>query len=494
MGLADRPAILAGDREVSWATLEAEIGRFADAYRRTGVAPGMRVLLLLDDSPELVAAYLGAIRAGAVAVAINTRSTPDDLQYYIEDSDARLVLIEPAYRDRFQAAAGRIAGAQPVAIEASADGLGRFLGGANPAAPAVEMAPDDMALWVYTSGTTGRPKGVVHAHRAATIIDRHLRENFGLQPGERLFCTSKIFFAYCVGNALLAGLKAGVTLIVERDWPSPELALATIARHRPQIVFSVPSLYQRIEVDGLAEEPPFRSVRSYVSAGEKLPLPILERWQAATGKPILEGIGTSETLALFIANTPAMNRPEATGKPMPWAEVELRDESGAPITAPNTNGNVWIRMPSLFVRYWNQPERTQAAFDGSWFCTGDVFSRDEEGWLYHQGRRDDLLKVRGQWVSPGEVEEHALELPEVAEAAAVAVTEPSGLAVLALFVVTHDPCLEAKTLLDRLKPGLAPHKLPRHVRMVPRIPRTATGKVQRFLLRRAFVESLKSAS
>lgn len=484
-GRGDVLALVCGDRSLSYFQLDRLACRYGNAMLAAGVTRQQPVLLLLDDGPDLVAAYLGAIKAGLVAVALNTRMAAKDLAHALGDSGAPLLLAETGLMGLVGEAAP-LTPARPRVVDS--DGFDAFLGNASDQLASAEMDPEESALWMYTSGTTGQPKAAVHVHASLALGERHVRENLGINPGDRIFSTSKLFFAYALGHCLLGALRCGATLVLHRGWPDATAAAAEIARSRPKVVLSVPSLYRLMLKDGFAITEPFREVRTWVSAGENLPEDLCRRWMAETGGLMLEGIGATEALFLFIASTPTAMNPGACGRPLPWAEAQLRTPTGDIITTPDLPGDLWVRMASLFRRYHNRPDVTQRVLRDGWWKTGDVFSVDAEGWWRPQGRSDDMIKVSGQWVSPSEVEEAALMVPGVADAVAVGIPNEDGLIRLVLYAVAetgeHPPILEAR-IIESLRAKLAIFKCPRTVRFLETIPRTATGKVQRFKLREA---------
>jgi benzoate-CoA ligase family protein len=484
-GRGETLAIISGDRTLTYDQLNRLACRFGNAMLAAGVTRQQPVLMLLDDGPELVAAYLGAMKAGLVAVALNTRLSPKDLSHALGDSGSPLLLAETSLKDLAEES---LALAHASARVVESEGFEDFLAGASDQLDSADMAPEDMALWMYTSGTTGTPKGAVHVHGSIPLGERHVRENLGLLPGDRIFSTSKLFFAYPLGHCLIGALRCGGTLVLHRGWPDAAAAAEVIERTRPKVVLSVPSLYRILLKDGMASSDSFKSVRTWVSAGENLPADLCRRWMEETGGLMLEGIGATEALFLFIASTPQAMKPGACGRPLPWAEAQLRTPSGEPITEPDTPGDLWVRMDSLFRRYHNRPDVTQRVLKDGWWKTGDVFSVDTDGWWSPQGRSDDMIKVSGQWVSPAEVEEAALMVPGVADAVAVGIPNEDGLVRLVLYAVPEagerEPVLEQR-IVETLRSKLAIYKCPRTVRFLEVIPRTATGKVQRFKLREA---------
>jgi len=302
-----------------------------------------------------------------------------------------------------------------------------------------------------------------------------------------LFATSKLFFAYALGTCLFGGLRLGATTILHGAWPTPEGVRGVLEAHRPDVVFSVPALYRGLLRAGIAGEAPFRAVRTWVSAGEKLSEVLYTRWSEATGAAIVEGMGTSETIYMFLTNRPGDTVPGSAGYPAPRAQVRLVGDDGAPLTRPGEQGMLQVLMASTCDRYWNRQERTQAVMNGAWFSTGDLFTFDERGRWYHQGRRDDMLKLSGQWANPAEIEECVLALPELADAAAIGVNDGDGPMRTILYAVparTVDAGVRLEETIRRaIAERLPAHKCPRHIRFVPELPRTASGKVQRFRLR-----------
>ena len=349
------------------------------------------------------------------------------------------------------------------------------------------MSPDDMAFWIYSSGTTGRPKAAVHLHRNVLISDRHLVENLGVKPGDRLLCSSKLFFAFSLGHLLLGGLRAGAAIILHKGWPEPNSIATLVKTQRPDYFFSVPTFYRNLLNAGVADDPAFANIRCCVSAGEGLPTALFEKWQKKTGTAIFEGIGSSETVYLFIANNPASFRAGSSGRPQPWVETRLFDDNQQPVTNPDTPGLLWVKMGSACDRYWNRPHKSHDTFVDGWYCTGDMFSFDAQGWWQHLGRQDAMLKISGQWVSPIEIEEQAMSANNVVDAAVVGAVNEDGLTRAMMFVVPGNPPEDRETfcqdLTNHLRKKLSIYKCPRKIRLVEQLPRTDTGKLKRFVLR-----------
>lgn len=491
-GLGETTAILSGERALSYRELEAEVNRHGNALRAHGIARGDRVLFLMDDSPELVAAYLGTLRIGAVAVALSVRLAPRDLLYVIQDSGCRVLYADNQFLDLYTHIAGEIA--QPPRVVTHGETpqppftpLADFLGGQPTSLASEPMGREEVGFWLYSSGTTGRPKAVMHPHRSVLVADCLERELLGVGPGDRVFTTSKLFFGFALGHSLMGGLQCGATIILSPAWPEPGLIIDTVERHRPTVLFSTPVMYRNLLRAGAPARPAFRAIRHFVSAGEKLPEVLYEDWNELCGKPILDGIGASETVFLFLFNRPQDSHAGSSGRPVPWAEVRLVDEAGGDITEPDRPGLVAIRTSCQFVGYWNLPEASARALRGGWYFPGDMFSFDAQGRWYYQGRADDMLKISGQWVSPAEIEACALGVSGVAEAAVIGTPNEDGLTRMTLFAVAADAAADrerlAASIQESLKATLSIYKCPRSVRFVDQLPRTPTGKIQKFRLR-----------
>lgn len=498
-GLAARPAIIAGDRVYSYAGLAQEVARAAGALRALGVGVGERVLMVVDDRPEFFFVYLGAMKIGAVPVALSLRLSASELRFVIEDSAATVIVADPMFAGLCRAA---MAGLDPaprlIISDISAepgdggpigglDDLGALMQGQPPELASVELSRDDMAFWMYTSGTTGTPKGAVHAIRSLESCESYLQQVYGAKAGDKLFCSSKLFFAFSIGHALMGALRLGCTAILHSGWPSPEAVADVVERHRPDMVFSVPTLYRALLQAGVADTPAFRAVRRFIAAGERLPETVFEQWLAATGRPILEGIGATEALVMFIGNRPDDYTPGATGKPFPGVEVRLTTDQDEPMTEIGSPGVLWVRAPTLAAGYFGQPEKTAAVLRDGWYRTGDVFTVDAKGVYRHQGRSDDMLKISGQWVSPAEIEEHVLRHPRVSNAAVIGIANEAGLVRLTLCLEPIDLSVDRDALqaelTEKLTAELSIYKCPRRFVYLDEMPMTATGKVQRFRLR-----------
>ena len=480
-------ALLCGEERLTYAELAAAVRRAAGALAGFGVQPEERVVLLMRDTPEFAAAWLGAVYAGAIAVALNNRLSEEDCAHILADSAARLAIVDESF------VAARPALTRKLEREGRLALLPAWRKRLRKAheATAFEVAPEAPALILYSSGTTGRPKGIVHSHRAINCAGLSLRA-LGIGAGERVFTSSKLFFAYGIEHGLLAPLALGGTAVLYPDWPDAPAVVDIVARHAPAAVFSVPTMYRRLLAEPPASLAPFRRVRRFIAGGERLSGRLVAQWREAVGGELLNLYGMSETFCACVLTPPGSSDGTRTGTPLEGVEVRLLDESENE-PAPGTPGVLWVRHPAQANSYLNLPEPTRAQFRDGWFCSHDLFIRDADGYLVHQGRSDELLKVAGQWVQPGELEEAAASAPLVSEAACVPVCDADGLERLALFVTVRGSPAEALPAVTAACERLLPrHKRPKWLRAVAELPRTATGKVQRYKLREVLERELAS--
>lgn len=484
-------ALVCGNETVSFTQLDAQANRAGNALRALGIVAEDRVLLVMVDRPVFFFAYLGLLKIGAVPCALNLRLSIDDLAHTFADSGVRIVLVDEDFVPTCERAIATMRGPKPrmVIAHGEAQGyetLGPLMDAASPDLVAVLRSPDAPGFWMYSSGTTGKPKAVIHAQRTVFAATAVLGDLMKVGPGDRVFCTSRLFFAYALGHLMFATVQLGGTVVLFAGWPDANAAAQTIERHRPTVVLSVPTFYRNMLRDGVAGQPAFKKVRHYMSAGEKLPRHLFTRWMGATDHAILDGIGATETCFDFLSNRPDAVRPGTCGLPTPGTEVKLVADNGAPIHAPHRPGVLWVRLASVAAGYWNSPLLSRAAFKDGWYRTNDMFSYDADGFYEYLGRADDMLKISGQWVSPAEIEEQVLKHPEVAEAAVIGMPNEDGLVRLVLFVVapqvTDRPAFE-KSLQDALIAALSIYKCPRRMVYVDAMPVTATGKIQRYALR-----------
>lgn len=481
----ERLALLCGDEALSYRELAGRMHASAAALRALGLRRGDRVVLLMRDTPECAAAWLGAVHMGAVAVTVNPRLSDAECRHVVADSGARFAIVEDvvAAAQRSLAShlaqAGRlvIAGEPMRAVPAWRDHLR-----ASAPAPAVDAGEDAAAFCLYSSGTTGKPKGMAFGHQAVLSVGEAFRA-FGVGDGDRVFTTSKLYFAYGLEHALLAPLALGLTSILCAEWPEAGPVVRVVERHRPSAMLSVPTVYRRLLTEAAGMLAAFRPLRRFVAAGERLSPQLVAQWQQATGSELLNLYGMSETFCACMVTPPGSSSGERTGRPLPLAEVRLRDAQDREPAAGDP-GVLWVRHPAMTRSYLNLPAQSAEQFRDGWFCSRDIFLRDGAGFFVHQGRSDELLKVAGQWVRPGEIEEAVALDPAVAEAACVPVLDGDGLQRLALFVTARaDSAGTARAAAAACERVLPPHKRPKWVRTVAELPRTASGKVQRFKLR-----------
>jgi benzoate-CoA ligase len=488
-----RTALLCGEAAVSYAELAARVRAASAAVRSLGVAPGERVLLLMRDTPQFAAAWLGAVRAGAVAIALNNRLPEVDYRHILQDSGARLVVVEDVFATARPDLTDELARERRISVagqcppgRSSWDAQCAAARGDEPPYPAGDDSP---AFALYSSGTTGRPKGIVHRHRVFRHVGAAFR-TIGVGEGDRVFGTSKFFFAYGLEHGLLAPLAAGATAVLFPDWPDADAVIAVVSRHRPSALFSVPTTYRRLLAEPAGRLAPLASIRRFVAAGERLTPQLVDQWKRATGGELLNLYGMSETFCACMMTPPGESDGVRTGKPYPGVELRLIPPAGE--EAAGDTGVLWVRHPAQALGYLNRPQETKEQFQDGWFCSRDLFRRDAAGFYVHQGRSDELLKVAGQWVQPGELEEVAARESSVGEAACVPVEDADGMLRLALFVTAQREAQaaerDAATACERTLPR---HKRPKWVRAVAELPRTATGKVQRYKLREILERELR---
>lgn len=504
-GRGDKTAIryAADGSSLSYAEVAEAAARAGNGLLELGLQIEQRVMLLLLDTPEFPAAFFGAIRAGLVPVPTNTLLKPADYRYLLQDSRARALVVSAPLLRKVTPILGElrflrhlIVGSDPdggpVEIPDTPDGIAvhrleEIMAAASPELDPVILGKDDPCLWLYSSGTTGFPKGTVHLQHDMLVCCRTYGHHvLRLGEGDVTYSVAKLFFAYGLGNALYFPFHVGATTVLHPGRPTPETVFEVLAEYRPTVFYSVPTGYGALLAYPEPPEPEaLSSLRVCVSAGEALPGTLLERWQRRYGVPILDGIGSTEVLQMFISNRPDDVKPGSTGKIVPGYGARVVDEHDHDVPRGEV-GDLLIRGDSTCAFYWNKHEQTKDTIQGHWIRTGDKYRVDEDGYFWYQGRTDDMLKVGGIWVSPFEVEATLMEHPDVLEAAVVGAEDDDRLIKPKAFVVLEDN-LPDETMGDELKSWvkdrLAPYKYPRWIEFTESLPKTATGKIQRYRLR-----------
>ena len=481
-GRADKPAIRTLAETVTYGQLAERVNRAGNALLARGLVPGDRVMMVIKDCPAFFYVFWGAIKAGLVPIPPNTLLRAGDYAYMFEDSGCRLVVYSREFAAEIEPALGQV----PVKA-LSVDAFEAEMAKASPALEPRLAAPEDDCFWLYSSGSTGRPKGAVHLQRDMVVTSELYGVRvLGVREDDVSFSAAKLFFAYGLGNGMTFPLWTGGTAVLDERRPTPDTTFEIVEKFRPTLYYGVPALYAA-QLLALEKGPrDFSSVRACVSAGEALPAEIFRRWKERTGTVILDGIGSTEALHIFIANSLADHRPGTSGRPVPGYEARILDENGQPV-APGASGRLWIRGESAAKYYWNKPEKTAETMVDGWLNTGDTYRADTDGYLVYDGRSDDMLKVGGIWCSPVEIESCLIGHAAVLEAAVVGHADENDLVKPKAFVVLKDPGTGGPALTEELmalcKKSLAPYKYPRWVEFVTDLPKTATGKIQRFKLR-----------
>jgi benzoate-CoA ligase family protein len=494
-GRGDKLAFVDDRTSLTYRSLAERVNRAGNVLRGLGVRMEQRVLLVLEDTVTFPALFFGAIKIGAVPVPVNTMLTSEDYDYLLRDSRAVAVVVSAALWPKLAPiVAGQPflehvliddAGVESGAVPEGAVSLSARIRDALPALLAAPTVADDVAFWLYTSGSTGKFKGAVHtqSHLVQTA-ELYAVGVLGIREDDRVFSAAKLFFAYGLGNALSFPLYVGATAILMAERPTVSAVRRRLDEQQPTIFCGVPTLFASLLADPALAAP--RSLRVSTSAGEALPRDIGERWRERMGTDILDGIGSTEMLHIFLSNRHGDVRYGTTGKVVPGYEIKILDEHGAPVPAGGV-GDLWVRGPSSAIAYWNKRDLSLATFQGAWTRTGDDYLRDPEGYYVYQGRSDDMLKVGGIYVSPFEVEAALVSHERVLEAAVVGHKDEHDLVKPKALVVLKNQEHASEALADELrahvKATLAPYKYPRWIEFVRELPKTATGKIQRFKLR-----------
>lgn len=488
------------DRDTyTYADLYARTNACGQALRELGVQAEQRVVLLMLDTVDFVAAFLGAMKIGAVPVPLNTLLKPQDYTFFLRDSRAVAAIVSDTLLPTFEAAlVDRPVSLRHIAVSSTPlkgasqhhahANFDELLARAKTTLEPAATTPDDVAFWLYSSGSTGTPKGAIHLHAHLMRTAAYYAQGvLGLREDDVVYSAAKLFFAYGLGNALTFPLSVGATAVLSAERPTPAAVMRTMQMFRPTVFCGVPTLFASLLADpGVKAHGLSPALRISTSAGEGLPRHIGEAWRARFGSDILDGIGSTEMLHIFLSNRPADLRYGTTGKAVPGYELKLLNDDGAPVPD-GEEGSLWVRGETACAGYWNQRDRSLATFHGPWTRTGDRYLKDTDGYFTYCGRADDMLKVGGIWVSPFEVESALAAHVVVLEAAVVGAADADGLIKPKAFIVLkseHSPSAELEAELKQfVKDRLAPFKYPRWIEFMRELPKTATGKIQRFKLR-----------
>lgn len=489
-GRAARIAYIDDAGQCTFGQLAERVNRFGSGLRAMGLEMEHRVLLALTDTIDFPTAFLGAIKAGIVPIAANTLLTPKDYEYMLADSRAKALIVSEQLLPQFATVIGKLPFLKHVIVSGAAAGHTAFKDVLAKGSPELAPAPttsDDACFWNYSSGSTGMPKGTVHVHSSMILTaELYARGVLGIKESDIVFSAAKLFFAYGLGNALSFPLAVGATAILMAERPTPAAVFKRLKEKKPTLFFGVPTLYAAMLASPDFPGRESLALRQCVSAGEALPAQIAKTWKEKTGVEILDGIGSTEMLHIFLSNRPNDLRYGTTGKPVPGYELRLVDEQGDPVK-PGELGELQISGPTSAAYYWNNREKSRGTFNGGWTKSGDKYTQDEDGYYVYGGRSDDMLKVSGIYVSPAEVEAALVGHEAVLEAAVVGAEDENRLVKPKAFIVLKpgnqgNDALKA-ALQQHVKDRLAPYKYPRWIEFLPELPKTATGKIQRFKLR-----------
>ena len=477
----------------TYAQLCAEASRWGHGFQSLGLKRGDRILMFLDDTPAYPAAFFGAVRSGFVPLLINTLTPPDLLQFYLSDAGAAVAVADAEFTPRFNAEACKDTPLQSLIVVNGAAGehavpktliSEQWLPGFATELAEADTDRDEMAFWMYSSGSTGRPKGIVHLqHDMAYSEAAFARNVLKLTTDDICFSVPKIFFAYGFGNAITFPFSVGAATLLLPGQPKPATIFEAIGKYRPSVFFGLPTLYTSLtKADGAAGTD-FSSLRMALSAAEVLSAEVFNGWKALTGLEIIEGLGSTEALHIYLSNLPEKKKLGAAGLRVPGYEVALRHKDGSEV-GDNEEGILWVRGDSNTPLYWNRPDKSAETIrEGGWIYTGDRFVRDSDGFHFFRGRADDLIKISGQWVYPLEVELCLAEHPDIRECAVYAAELPDRRMTLKAVVVMNKGGFDAdevtKKLQNFVKAKLLPYKYPREIRFITELPKTGTGKIDR---------------
>jgi 4-hydroxybenzoate-CoA ligase/benzoate-CoA ligase len=494
-GRGSKIALREAGRETSYAQLASRVNRAGNALQSLGIQMEQRVLVCLLDSIDFPAVFWGAIKMGAVPVPVNTLLSTKEYDFLLRDSRARVLVVSGALLEKFEPILPGQPFLQQVIVASPAPAatsghlnLDDVLARARPELQPAPTSSDDVAFWLYSSGSTGMPKGAMHLQTDLLETARLYGQGvLGIRPSDVVFSAAKLFFAYGLGNAMSFPFSVGATSVLMPERPIPASVMKVLQEYQPTIFYGVPTLFAAILADPENERGRGSPrLRLCVSAGEALPKDIGERWRERFGVDILDGLGSTEMLHIFLSLRPDDVRYGTSGKPVPGYELAIVDEQDQPV-APGELGELKVRGPSSAIGYWNNRTKSLATFRGGWTFTGDKYQQDKDGYYVYGGRSDDMMKVSGQWVSPAEVEAALIGHQAVLECAVVGHPDENQLLKPKAFVVLKQSVQPTTSLAEELqrfvRERVAPHKYPRWVEFCESLPKTATGKIQRFKLR-----------
>jgi benzoate-CoA ligase family protein len=485
------PAIVCDETTVSYAYLLSSVKKFGAMIRALGIEGGDRVAIVASDCPQWIVSFLGTVMVGAVSVPVSTMLTPLELKYVLNHSGAKALVTTSEQLEKLRAIRNELAQLESVLlIDGESDDTLNFelTSKSSPAAEIETVSDETLAFILYTSGSTGKPKGAMHVHRSLPYtVETCCKQILDVGPADRLFSSSRLFFAYGLGNSLSFPLASCATSILCKARPTPSLIADVFERHRPTVFFGVPAVFRSLlEYASQGNSINTDSIKFCISAGEKLPETIFYEWKGLTGLDILDGIGSTEMLQMFISNRRGRLKAGSSGQVISGYEAKLLDKEENPVVGAGA-GQLLIRGGSACTGYWNDPAKTASTIQDGWVRSGDMYRRDDDQFYWFEGRSDDLFKVKGLWVSPIEVEEALLSCPEVVEAAVVPGLNRDGMNSVIAYVVLRSGSVSeddaAASMKAAVSKTLPSYKCPAEVRFVPHLPRTATGKLQRFKLR-----------
>ena len=497
-GRGARMALTGPGGTCTYAELCAAASRWGHGFQSLGLKRGDRILMFLDDTPAYPAAFFGAVRAGFVPLLINTLTPPDLLQFYLSDAGATVAVADAEFASRFNAEACKDTPLRTLIVVNGAAGehvvpkaliSEQWLQGFATELAEADTSRDEMAFWMYSSGSTGRPKGIVHLqHDMAYSEQAFARSVLKLTADDICFSVPKIFFAYGFGNAITFPFSAGAATLLLPGQPKPAAIFEAIGKYRPSVFFGLPTLYTSLTKAESASAADFSSLRMALSAAEVLSAEVFNGWKALTGLEIVEGLGSTEALHIYLSNLPERKKLGAAGLRVPGYEIALRHKDGGDV-ADNEEGILWVRGDSNTPLYWNRPDKSAETIrEGGWIYTGDRFVRDSDGFHFFRGRADDLIKISGQWVYPLEVELCLAEHPEIRECAVFAAELPDRRMTLKAVVVMNSRSFDegdaTRKLQNYVKAKLLPYKYPREITFIEELPKTGTGKIDRQALLR----------